>query len=139
VAGKADVLVTENLKDFPASATGQFGLVVTDQDGFLLDLLDLYPAAVLAALRKQSSRYRREPRTVADLLTVLAKRGNGCAEFARTCGALWTFLRTRQGQAACDRGSTVRFEFIGHVGAEYAEGRIAGFAIRPSAAAPGQR
>jgi hypothetical protein len=58
------VLVTENLKDFPESATAPFGLAVTSQDGFLLDLLDLYPAAVPAALRRQSSRYRREPRTV---------------------------------------------------------------------------
>jgi hypothetical protein len=85
VAGRADVLVTENLKDFPESTTGRFGLIVTDQDGFLLDLLDLYPSAVLAALRGQSSRYRREPRTTDDLLTVLANPGNGCLEFARTC------------------------------------------------------
>jgi predicted nucleic acid-binding protein len=85
VAGRADVLVTENLKDFPECATAPFGLVVTGQDAFLLDLLDLHPATVLAALRRQSSRYRREPRTVDDLLTVLANPGNGCLEFARTC------------------------------------------------------
>jgi predicted nucleic acid-binding protein len=88
VAGRADVLVTENLKDFPECATAPFGLVVTGQDAFLLDLLDLYPATVLAALRRQSSRYRREPRTVDDLLTVLARPGNGCAGFARTCRAM---------------------------------------------------
>lgn len=52
------------------------------QDAFLLDQLDLDPVAVRSALVRQVSRYRREPRTVDDLLVALAKSGNGCSDFA---------------------------------------------------------
>jgi predicted nucleic acid-binding protein len=88
VAGRADVLMTENVRDFPADAVSRFGIVVTVQDDFLLGLLDLYPEAVLRALRRQASRYRREPRTLSTLLGVLAEPGQGCPDFARRCTAL---------------------------------------------------
>jgi hypothetical protein len=42
-------------------------------DQFLSGLLELYPDAVLDALRRQASRYRREPRTAIALLNVLGK------------------------------------------------------------------
>lgn len=63
VAGRADTLVTENLKDFPPESAAHLGITVTGQDDFLLGLLELHPDAVLDALRRQSSRYRREPRS----------------------------------------------------------------------------
>lgn len=63
VADRADILVTENLKDFPPASTAHPEITVAGQDDFLLWLLDLYPDAVLDALRRQASRYRREPRT----------------------------------------------------------------------------
>jgi hypothetical protein len=85
VRGGAEILVTENLKDFPASALAPYDIAVVDQDTFLLDQLDLAPALVIAALRRQVSRYRREPRTVDDLLNLLAGPGHGCPRFARAC------------------------------------------------------
>jgi predicted nucleic acid-binding protein len=88
VAGQADILVTENLKDFPPASVGAFGITVADQDDFLSGLLEIYPDAVLDALRRQASRYRREPRTPIALLNVLASPGQGCPEFARQCRAL---------------------------------------------------
>jgi hypothetical protein len=69
VAGRADMLVTENLRDFPHLTP--LGITVAGQDDFLLGLLELYPDAVLDALRRQASRYRREPRNVAALLGIL--------------------------------------------------------------------
>jgi hypothetical protein len=48
----------------------------------------LHPDAVLDALRRQSSRYRREPRSVTALLSILAGPGQGCPEFARQCRTL---------------------------------------------------
>jgi hypothetical protein len=72
IAGRADVLVTENLRDFPAEAAGQYEITVCGQDDFLLGLLELHPGEVLSALRWQASRYRREPRTVGALLGILA-------------------------------------------------------------------
>jgi hypothetical protein len=88
IAGRADILVTENLKDFPPAAVADFGIIIVGQDDFLSGLLELYPDPVLDALRRQASRYRREPRTVTDLLNVLASPGQGCPEFARQCRAL---------------------------------------------------
>jgi hypothetical protein len=78
VAGRADTLVTENLKDFPPESAAHLGITVTGQDDFLLGLLELHPDAVLDALRRQSSRYRREPRSVTALLSILAGPGQGC-------------------------------------------------------------
>lgn len=88
VRGGAEVLVTENLKDFPASSLAQYDIVAIHQDEFLLDQLDLSPAVVFAGLRRQVSRYRREPRTIDDLLKVLAGPGQGCQSFAKACRGL---------------------------------------------------
>lgn len=82
VCGQAEVIVTENLRDFPTSATEPYDVAVSHQDEFLLDLHDLDPAAVRRALTRQVSRYRRQPRTVADLLAALGSSGNGCPRFA---------------------------------------------------------
>jgi predicted nucleic acid-binding protein len=88
VAGRADALVTENLRDFPSASVSHLGITVAGQDDFLSGLVELYPGAVLEALRRQASRYRREPRTVAALLAILAGPGQGCPEFARQCRTL---------------------------------------------------
>ncbi len=88
VAGRADTLVTENVRDFPTEAVSHFGITVTSQDDFLLGLLELHPDAVLDALRRQASRYHREPRTLTALLDVLAGPGQGCPEFATQCRTL---------------------------------------------------
>jgi predicted nucleic acid-binding protein len=88
VAGRADFLVTENLKDFPPRATAHLEITVAGQDDFLSGLLELYPDEVVEALRRQASRYRREPRSVAALLTILAGPGQGCPQFARQCRTL---------------------------------------------------
>jgi hypothetical protein len=88
VRGGAAVLVTENCRDFPDAALGRYDIQVLHQDEFLLDQLDLWPAAVLGALQQQVSRYRRDPRTVADLLQTLSMGSNGCAGFADACARM---------------------------------------------------
>lgn len=85
VRGSAEVLVTENLRDFPPAAGRPYGIQVASQDAFLLEQLDLRPADILDALRRQASRYRREPRDVAALLTILGSPGSGCPDFAQAC------------------------------------------------------
>ena len=81
----AEVLVTENLRDFPPDTVRPYGIEVISQDAFLLDQFDLRPADVLGALRRQASRYRREPRSVAALLAILGSPGSGCPDFAQAC------------------------------------------------------
>jgi hypothetical protein len=50
-----------------------------------LDQFDVNPEAVHRALARQVSRYRRQPRTVDDLLIGLGGIGNGCPNFAKNC------------------------------------------------------
>ncbi len=88
VRGDAEVLVTENLRDFPADSSRAHAIEVAHQDEFLEDLLDLQPNTILGALARQASRYRRDPRTVEDLLITLGNSGNGCPRFAKSCHAL---------------------------------------------------
>jgi predicted nucleic acid-binding protein len=85
IRGGADVLVTENLRDFSPDAAQPYGIEVISQDAFLLDQFDLRPVDVLGALRRQASRYRREPRSVAALLAILGSPGFGCPDFAQAC------------------------------------------------------
>ncbi|MFD1046518.1 PIN domain-containing protein [Kibdelosporangium lantanae] len=85
IRGGAQTLVTENLRDFPEAAVAPYDIVVGHQDEFLLDQLDLSPTLVLAALRRQVSRYRRDPRTVPDLLAILGNQGHRCTRFAVAC------------------------------------------------------
>jgi predicted nucleic acid-binding protein len=82
VRSGAEVLVTENLRDFPPETVRPYDIHVVSQDAFLLDQLDLRPAEVLDALRRQVSRYHREPRNVDALLTILGSPGSGCPDFA---------------------------------------------------------
>jgi predicted nucleic acid-binding protein len=88
IRGGAEILVSENLRDFPPAAVRPYGIEVVSQDAFLLDQLDLRPAEVLSALRRQASRYRREPRDVAALLAILGGAGSGCPDFAQACWQL---------------------------------------------------
>jgi hypothetical protein len=54
-AGRADVIVTDNLADFPLDALPA-PLFKQSLDDFLLDSLDLYPAQVVAAVRAVGRR-----------------------------------------------------------------------------------
>jgi len=57
-AGRADVIVTDNLADFPPDALPT-PLFRQSLDEFLLDTLDLYPTKVVAAVRAVASRTGR--------------------------------------------------------------------------------
>lgn len=57
-AGRADVIVTDNLADFPPSALPA-PLTRQSLDDFLLDALDLHPGQVVSAVRAVASRTGR--------------------------------------------------------------------------------
>jgi hypothetical protein len=58
VKGRADAVVTDNLKDFPPDRMPN-GLLVQSADDFLLDALDLAPDAVMSALMTVAERTGR--------------------------------------------------------------------------------
>lgn len=75
VRARAEVLVTFNVRDFPAETTAAYDVEVVDTDGFLLDQLDLYPGLVMGALHQQANAYKRPETALPDLLSRLAASG----------------------------------------------------------------
>lgn len=73
--GRADAIITANVRDFPNEAMAPLGIAVVDPDDFLLDQLDLAPRIVLDALREQAAHTRNPPLTPPDLLARIARAG----------------------------------------------------------------
>lgn len=64
IRGRADVIVTMNLRDFPAYAMGSLGIEVQHPDEFILHLLDLATGAVVAAAQNHRQSLKNPPKTV---------------------------------------------------------------------------
>jgi hypothetical protein len=68
VRGRADVIVTENLRHFPSEACDPYGIDVQSADEFLLYGFRLAPETVVLAMNEQVQDNRRSPQTLRDLL-----------------------------------------------------------------------
>lgn len=68
---QAGVIVTCNLKDFPAEALAAYGIEVQHPDDFVCHLLDLDPGGVCAAVRDQRQSLRNPPKSVREMLDTL--------------------------------------------------------------------
>jgi predicted nucleic acid-binding protein len=75
ICGRADVIVTFNLKDYPHDALEAFNLDVIHPDYFLLNQLDLAPKNIVEVIREQASHARYPKLDPVDLLARLAKAG----------------------------------------------------------------
>lgn len=82
---QAGVIVTYNLRDFPDSELGRFGIEAQHPDEFIRHLFDLSPAAVCQAVRELRSDLRKHPKTVQQLLDTFLAAG-----LAETVSALET-------------------------------------------------
>ncbi|MHA3725316.1 PIN domain-containing protein [Leucobacter sp. HY1910] len=76
IRGRADAIVTANLKDFPYAALQKFELEAIGVDDFLLDQLDLAPAAVCDVLLSQVCAMTQPPITPKGLLERLSRSGS---------------------------------------------------------------
>ncbi len=83
IAGRADLIVTNNHKDFPTNQLPD-GLDIRSPDDFLCDLHDVDPASTRAALDNVCARTGRHgPRlSVSDLVAILKTR-NHAIRFAK--------------------------------------------------------
>lgn len=75
IAGRADLIVTNNLRDFPPATLTTHGLEAQSLDDFLLNQLDLSPDTTLLALQRQAAAASRPPLTHAELLSNLDAAG----------------------------------------------------------------
>lgn len=68
LTGNADVIVTFNLKDFPAAALAPHGVEAIPPDAFISRLVDAAPSEVLAAIKTMTMRWQRPAVHVAQAL-----------------------------------------------------------------------
>lgn len=75
VAARVDVLVTNNLADFPAEALFERGVRVVDPDTYLCELLHDEAEELVVTVLRLASEKTRPPRTPEDLLQALRRAG----------------------------------------------------------------
>lgn len=75
IVGRADVIVTFNLKDFPAKALAPYRVEAQHPDVFVRHVLDLDDAVALSAVRAHRSSLKSPPKTVDRYLDSLARQG----------------------------------------------------------------
>lgn len=72
---RADVIVTDNLKDFPPAVLGPLNLDVRSSDAFIADAVTLDPGKAVAAIQKMRLRFKRPEKTPAMLLLDMEASG----------------------------------------------------------------
>jgi predicted nucleic acid-binding protein len=75
IRGRASVIVTANLRHFPAKALRQFGIVPQHPNELILRLFDLASELVLAAARDHRESLKNPPKTIEQYLDALEAQG----------------------------------------------------------------
>lgn len=75
IKGGAQVIVTENAKDFPDDRLAPFGIARRSTDEFIADAIDLEQAAAVEALRRMRRRFKRPDLDPAMLIVRLEAAG----------------------------------------------------------------
>ena len=75
IRGHADVIVTRNVRDFPADVLGPFGIEAQHPDEFIVHLLDLAPGLVVDAARRHRESLKNPVKTTEQYLEMLEAEG----------------------------------------------------------------
>jgi hypothetical protein len=75
IRGRADVIVTVNIRDFPCNVLAPYGIDAQHPDEFVLHLLDLAPGVVAAAARNHRDSLKNPPKTIEEYLNSLEAQG----------------------------------------------------------------
>jgi predicted nucleic acid-binding protein len=75
IRGRADVIVTANLRDFPQQIIEAFGIEAQHPDEFVIHLLHLAPALVVAAAREHRESLKKPAKTIQEYLKTLETQG----------------------------------------------------------------
>ncbi len=75
IVGRCDMIVTQNLRDFPESALAPYHVEAQHPDTFLCNQLDLAPGVFCGAIRKVRGRLKSPPYPVEDYLSILTQVG----------------------------------------------------------------
>lgn len=71
---RAAVIVTKNLRHFPAAVLRDHQMEAQHPDDFIAHLIDLDDLAVCRALRRERERWRRPPATVAEFISAFERQ-----------------------------------------------------------------
>lgn len=71
----AQVIVTNNIKHFPKTQLGRWGIEAKRPDDFVLDQIDLDAKVVYACVQQIVDSRRRSPETIDDVLRQLERNG----------------------------------------------------------------
>lgn len=74
-ASGAQVIVTANLRDFPAAKLAPYAIEAQHPDEFVLHQIDLAAGLVCTAVGEQASSLKNPPHTVGDVLDTLRDNG----------------------------------------------------------------
>jgi hypothetical protein len=75
IRGGANVIVTENLKDFPSVVLERYGLDALTADEFVLNVLEIFPADAVNALKRMRLRYANPSHDPEQLLQAMLRCG----------------------------------------------------------------
>lgn len=75
IVGRCDVIVTQNLQDFPPDILKLYGIEVQHPDDFLVSHLNLAPGILCSAVRKVRARLKNPPYSVEEYLATLTRQG----------------------------------------------------------------
>ena len=75
LAGHADCIVTSNLRDFPASVVGPFGIEGIHPDQFVIAQWDLEPLLAVAAFKRMRARWKKPEATAEDFAAAIERGG----------------------------------------------------------------
>lgn len=75
IAGKASVIVTWNLKDFPARDLRPYGVTSQSPDDFLTDLHAAFPDALISSVKRARHNLRKTAPSVEDFVDALQQGG----------------------------------------------------------------
>ncbi|MDE0117140.1 MAG: PIN domain-containing protein [bacterium] len=71
----AQVIVTENVADFPAQSLDEYDMEAQTPDVFVLHLIDLSPTAVARVIEEQAAALRQPPLSTSEVLDRLSRSG----------------------------------------------------------------
>jgi predicted nucleic acid-binding protein len=74
IQGRADVIVTYNLKHFPDAVLSGYGIQAQHPDEFVSNLIGLDAEAVYTAVKEQRARLKNPPKSAEDFLETLEKQ-----------------------------------------------------------------
>ncbi len=74
IRGRADVIVTFNLDDFPSDALAPYGIEAQHPDEFVSNLIDLAPESICLSAKICRERLKKPPFTVQEYIDCLARQ-----------------------------------------------------------------